>query len=278
MPKSRRFGRSRFTLILLILASLTLLTLDYRDAGPVQGIRSGAATVFSPFRGFGDTVATPFRNGWNGIFGYDDLEDENDELRRQIDELRGQEIEEAAAAEENDELRRTADLPVSADIPRVTAEVVSAPLTDFDSSVEINKGSGDGIRRGMAVITDAGLVGRVTRVSGGRSRIILVTDPDFSGLGVRLVEAGDVGVATGGTDGNLRVEDGIEADTAVERGDDVVTSGYEISDYPGNVPVGSVLSVGRTTDQTEQTLVIEPSADLDALRFVSVLLCDQDCG
>lgn len=277
MPSSRRLGRSRFTLVLLILASLTILTLDYRDTGPVQGLRSVAGTIFSPFRSVGDAIADPFRNGWNGIFGYDDLEDENARLRAEIEELEGQEVANANAAAENEQLRRMNELPVTADIPTVVAEVVSAPLTNFDTTLEINRGSGEGIGEGMPVITDAGLVGRVVQVEGGRSRVRLITDPDYPTVGARLVASGDVGGAEPGTDGNLVVQDGIQLDTAVERGDGVVTAGTRGSEYPPGIPIGSVLSVGRTGDRTEKTLEIEPSASLEGLRFVAVLICDEDC-
>lgn len=276
-PRSRRFGRSRFTLILLVLASLTILTLDYRDSGPVQGLKSGLGTVFSPFRSVGDAVASPFRNAWRGITDYEELEEENARLRRRIDEMEGERVEAEAAVAENDELRRLADLPVDDDIDRVVAEVLSEPLTSFDSTLRISKGSGSGIKRGMAVITDAGLVGRVVRVEGGRSYVQLITDPDFPGVGVKLVEARDVGIATAGTDGTLVVEEGIQGGTEVRRGDIAVTSGYD-GPYPGGIPVGSVESVGRTDDRTEQTLVLDPTANLDGLQYVVVLLCDEDCS
>ena len=84
---SRRTGRSRFTLLVLVLASITLLTLDFRDTGPVQGLRDGAAAVFDPVRDATDGITEPIGNAWDGIFGYDDLKDENERLRKRIDEL-----------------------------------------------------------------------------------------------------------------------------------------------------------------------------------------------
>jgi len=279
VPRSRRLGRSRFTLVLLILASLTILTLDYRDSGPVKGAQRAVGTIFSPFRAAGEWVGRPIGDAWNGIFGYGDLEDENRRLRDEIDELRGRDLEERAAREEVDELRDMLDLRDASDIEMVVAEVISGGLTSFETTIEINRGSGDGIREGMAVRTPAGLVGQVERVEGGRARVRLITDPEFAGVGVKLVEARDVGFATGGgPDGTLVVEEGITLATPVEKGDVVVTSGYDRSNYPGGIPVGTVYSVGRTADLTEQTLVIEPSADLEGLGFVAVLLCDQDCG
>jgi rod shape-determining protein MreC len=187
-------------------------------------------------------------------------------------------VETEALKRENEALRRLNELPVTADIPRTTAEVIGGPLTSFDTTVEIDKGSGDGVKAGMAVITEAGLVGRVLRVEGGRARVQLVTDPDFPGVGVRLVESQDVGIAEGGTGGRLKVEAGIARTTEVQRGDALVTSGFDRSSYPASIPVGTVLRVRPTEDGVEQTLEVEPAADLEALRFVVVLLCDEDCG
>lgn len=279
MAPSRRFGRSRFTLILLVLASLTVLTLDYRDTGPVQGIRRAFGTVFSPFEGIGNAIASPFENAWKGIFSYDGLEEENRDLQRQIDEMRGQEIEGRAAIQELAELEELNDLRAATDLETVIAKVVSGPLTSFDATFEIDRGSGDGIERGMVVRTEAGLVGRVERVDGGTARVRVITDPDYPGFGVKLVEARDVGTAhAAGQNGMLRVDEGIKDDTAVARGDDVVTSGLDRSAYPPNIPVGTVESVRPTEDRTEKIVEIDPSADLDGLSYVVVLLCTDDCA
>lgn len=279
MPSPRRFGRSRFTLILLVLASLTVLTLDYRDTGPVQGLRSVAGTVFSPFEGIGDAIASPFRDAWRGIFSYDDLEDENRELQRRLDAVVGDEVEGRAAQEELAELQRMTNLPVPDDIEQLVAQVTSGPLTSFDSTFEINRGSGDGVSEGMVVVTDAGLVGRVDRVEGGTARIRVITDPDYGGFGVKLVDSRDVGIARStGQDGMVRIDEGISEDTPVEGGEDVVTSGLDRSAYPPNIPVGTVESIRPTEDRTERVVVVDPIADLDGLSYVAVLLCTDDCS
>jgi rod shape-determining protein MreC len=278
VPASRRFGRSRFTLILLVLASLTVLTLDYKDTGPVQGLRTVAGTVFSPFEGIGNAIASPFEDAWKGIFEYDDLEDENQDLQRQIDALEGDVVRTEAEEQDVAELERLTQLTFSDNIERVYAKVSSGPLTAFDLTFEINRGSGDGIERGMVVVTDAGLVGRIERVEGGTARIRVITDPDYPGFGVKLVEARDVGKAhAAGQDGMVRIDEGIQPDTA-KRGDAVVTSGLEGSAYPPNIPVGEVDSVRPTEDRTEQIVVIDPSADLEGLSYVAVLLCTDDCS
>lgn len=278
MQRSRRIGRRRSTLIVLVLASLTILTLDYRDTAPMRGLRRGAATVFSPVRGVGDAIASPFRNGWSGLTRYDELEDENARLRRRLDKVEGAQIETEAARREVQDLKRQLEIKFIGDIPTRAARVVSGPLTNFTSTVEIDRGAGDGVKKGMAVVTDAGLVGRVLRVTGGRSQVELITDPAVA-VGVRLVLARDVGTAVGdGRAGTLSVETGIQLESSVRRGEAVVTSGLDRSPFPGDVPVGRVRSVRQTDDRTEQEITITPAADLDGLTYVTVLLCDNDCN
>ncbi|MBI2711183.1 MAG: rod shape-determining protein MreC [Actinobacteria bacterium] len=276
MAPPRRSRRSRFTLLLLVLASLTVLTLDYRDTAPVRGLRSVAATVFSPVRSLADTVGGPVGNVWNGITRYDGVRAENRRLRQRIDQLQGDRIRSEVDARELRQLRRQADIPFVGDLPKVVAQVVSGPVTSFDQTFEIDRGTGDGLRKDMPVVTDAGLVGRVVRVTGDRAAIQLVTDSRFR-FGVRLTRSGEVGIARGGRDGRLVVDEGVSADTDVKKGDTVTTSGVDGSVFPPKVPVGTVVSVRRTDDRTEKVLEIQPVANLDGLTYVTVLLCDGTC-
>src|SRR5688500_3787877 len=102
--RSSRTGRSRFTLLLLVLTSITVLTLDFRGSGVVDDLRGAASTVFSPLGDGAASVAEPFTNAWNGAFGYDDLERENDRLREQIADLEGDSAEAQEAIREAREL------------------------------------------------------------------------------------------------------------------------------------------------------------------------------
>jgi len=274
---SRRTGRSRFTLILLILTSITLLTLDYRDSAPVSALRDAASSVFSPVRSAGNAIGRPFANAWNGAAGHDQLKKDNARLQRRIDQLEGEKIENDVARREVASLKQQLAIKQTSDIPTVAAHIVSGPLTSFDATLEIDRGSGDGVKKGMAVGTLAGLVGRVVRVTGGRSTIALITDPSFR-FGIRLAKQGDLGIATGAGDRNLLEVSDIGAGTDVTRGDAVVTSGQVDSPFPPGLPVGRVVSAGLTSDRTAKNLVVHPAADLRALTYVTVYLCDQNCA
>lgn len=272
MALSRRTGRSRLTLALLVLTSLALLTLDFRDTGIVQGARRVAANVFSPLRGVAETATEPFSNAWHGITGYGDLEDENEALRAEIDELRGERVRDADAAEQLDGLLDQLEIEWVGDIPTAAARVVAGPASNFSHTIDIDKGSDAGFKVGMPVINGAGLVGKVVQVGSTRSTIQLVTDPDFA-VGVRLVTDGALGTARGGGPGeDLVVDTQLDDEAEVAEGTALTTSGADRSSFPGFIPVGTVRSTREGGGGLTLDLIVEPLADIDRLAFVTVML------
>src|SRR5689334_2051990 len=185
MALSRRSGRSRFTLILLVLTSVTILTLDFRGSSAVQGLRDNAAKLFTPVRGAADKVFHPVGNLWNGIWHYGDVKQENEALRRQIDDLQGQVDQNADAAKQLEELKKNDALDSLTQYQQVTARVASGAIGNFEHTIELDKGSSAGLQVGMPVLTGAGLVGRIVQVTSDTSVVKLITDAD-SQLGVRF--------------------------------------------------------------------------------------------
>lgn len=275
MAISQPTGRSRATLVLLVLTSVTLLTLDARGTAPTEGLREAASTVIGPIRSAGDGVSEPIEDAWDGIVRSNELEEENDRLRREVDELRGDQVTDQVAEQQLAELEKLEGITFINEIPTVTARVVSGPLSSFDATVEIDKGSGDGLEEGMAVVTPAGLMGRLEEVFGGRSLVQLVSDPGFE-FGVRLVRTGELGIAHGASDEGLLVDQGIARKADVKKGDVVTTSGVERSAFPPDIPVGRVTEVRPTADQAERSLVIEPAADVSGLGHVKVVMWEND--
>lgn len=272
MAVANRTGRSRVTIVLLILTSVTLLTLDFREFGPLESAQSSVRGVFEPVQDAADRVFSPVGDAWQSVTSYDDLEDENERLRAELEELRGQVLTDESASARLTEALAQLDIEYVADIPKVTAQVVGS-VTNFDAfSVSLDKGADDGIVVGMPAVTDLGLVGRVSEVDDDRSRVRLLTEPDFQ-LGIRIVGLDDVALARGtGENQPLLVTEGLEAAEEVEVGDLVETSGLERSVYPAGVPVGIVSDVTVDEGTLERVISVEPTADLANLSLVSILL------
>jgi rod shape-determining protein MreC len=270
----RNGGRSRLTIALLVFTSLALLTLDFRDSQIVQSMRSTAGTIFSPLRGAAETVSEPFTNAWNGVTDYGDLKSENDRLREELAELEGDEVLNADAAEQLAELMALNDLEWVGDIPTVTAQVRSGSPSNFSHTLDISKGSDDGIKVGMPVVNGAGLVGRVVLVTGSRSTVQLITDPEFA-VGIKLLPSQVTGTARGqGRGEDLIVDSNLESDSEdlPEPGTALTTSGLELSLFPDSIPVGKVRSVEESGGGLTLDLVVRPMADTERLAFVRVLL------
>ena len=172
-------GRRR-TILILLLTSILLITLDLRGNAVFNAARSGFSYAIQPFEIAGEVIARPIDRVWSGVTEVDELIDENARLRRQLDQQRGTEIAGENAIIENRQLRSLLDIQSLAGFERKTGEVIGGSPSNFDQTVEIDLGSVDGIRPGMPVVDPAGLVGRITKVFPEISVVMLVTDPLYS--------------------------------------------------------------------------------------------------
>jgi rod shape-determining protein MreC len=262
---------SRTRMLVLVAASITLVAFGLRDVGVVRDLREGASDVVDPVESAVGTVTSPFRNAWHGVTDYEDLKDENDRLRADLAESEAGAIGESDAEQRLGDLSASLDLPFAGDVPRVTAQVVSGPRSNFSHALEIDKGSDDGLAEGMPVVYGGGLVGRIVQVSGGRARVEMITDPEFR-VGVRLATTGALGTARGqGRDEPLRVDSSLNPQTEVAPDTGVVTSGVDRSAYPPGIPVGTVTETRRGSGGLALELVVEPLVDADQLSYVTVL-------
>jgi rod shape-determining protein MreC len=254
---------------LLVLTAITLLTLDFRGFGPLESAQSGARDLLTPVRSGAETVTSPIGDALRGVVDYGDLKDENAKLRAELEDARGQQLEGQAASEELARLKEQLDLPQLGDVTTVVARVAAGPAGNFEENVvEIDKGSTSGLREGMPVMTNAGLVGKLVRVDRSRSVVELVTATDFA-VGVRIGD--EVALARGtGSGTSLRATEGLSRDNPAQVGDPVLTNGGAGSHFPPGVPVGRVSSIDKSSAVPVVDIALE--ADIENLDYVTVLL------
>jgi rod shape-determining protein MreC len=178
----------RRAIILLVLTSVILITLDLQNSSAISGLRSVFGVVFRPIESTTRVLTRPASNIWNGIVNYNNVLDDNDRLREKIAQQEGATIAAAASVRLSQELLALNGLPTLAGINAVTAQVIGDSPSNFSQTIEINQGSESGIRVGMPVLNAAGLVGKITKVSTDRSVVMLITDPDFA-LSIKVVNA-----------------------------------------------------------------------------------------
>ena len=273
-PRRRR----RSTLILLLLTSITLLSLDYQGFQPLSAVQSGVRSLIDPLAGGADSVTSPFTNAWKSFTDFDDMEAENQRMREEIAELRANSIQSSAAEEALRELLDEIDIDYVGGAETVIGQVIERPGNFQSYSVEIDRGTDDGLREGMPVVTSAGLVGRVASVQDGFAEVRLLHQDGFL-LGIRVIGTGDIALAEGqglGRDLEVTVAEGASENTDIKIGDPVVTSGIQGSSYPPDLAVGVISDVSFDAASLELKARVKPVADLENLRFVTVILWTVD--
>ncbi len=150
----------------------------------------------------------------------------------------------------------------------VAAAVIGRDPSPFLKYVIINRGSDDGLRRGMPVVTQQGLVGRVAAVTAGAARVQLIVDP-ASAINVRLEPSRAQAVLFGNVTGELSLEM-IPQSASVQAGDLVLTSGLG-GNYPPGVLIGQIASVRRRETELFQNAVVQPVVDFSQLEILLVI-------
>ncbi len=278
MAVAPRSGRSRYRLVLLVLTAVTLLTLDFRGYGPLETAQSRVRDVLEPVVSAVDVVLGPVAEVWTVMFSYNDLRSENDRLRSEVDRLSSADIRAAARQDALDRLLAATGVTYVDGVEQITASVLRDSVGNFDDDiVSIDVGHRDGVAPGMAVVTAAGLVGRVETVDTARSTVTIVSSPNLV-IGVRLLDTGDVGLGHGiaGEQTKFVVDTGLrwpETGDLSELpgiGSSVVTAAG--SRYPANIPVGRVASVEPAEAGLVQLVTVDLAAGVDDIGYVTVVL------
>ncbi|CAN5675258.1 rod shape-determining protein MreC [soil metagenome] len=280
-PTSPGRRPSRAVLVLLLLASFTIITLDVRggSSSPVEPLRSAVGTVLGPVENGTAAAVRPFASvpGFFRTTGglredVSRLQAENSQLKG---ELAGVSVDRNRAAELDGLLASSK----STGYALVPARVVAmGPAQSFSRTVTIDAGTRAGITADMTVLNNDGLVGRVVRADRSTATVLLLVDQD-SVVGGRLGSSMEVGFLRGrgsvGGDARLNL-DLVDASAAVTRDDSLATWGSRNgAPYVAGVPIGRVVGVSSTPRQQSTQAVIEPYVDFSSLDLVGVVV-DRD--
>jgi len=151
----------------------------------------------------------------------------------------------------------------------LSAAVIGRDPSPFLHYIIVNRGSDDGIRRGMPVVSAQGLVGRVTAVTAGATRVQLISDPSTA-INVRLKPSGAEALLTGSITGELSLE-AIPQAAIVNPSDLVLTSGLG-GNYPPDIVIGQLTNVRQRPVELFQTASVQPIVDFDKLEIVLVIV------
>lgn len=198
------------------------------------------------------------------------LQQRNTELEADVAELQTQVIQLQQQVGETQVLAALVDFAQANPENRYRgAAVIGRDPSPFLHYVIVNRGSNDGIRRGMPVVTNQGLVGRVDAVIADAARVQLITDP-ASTVNVRLQNAEVEATLSGSVTGSVAL-DLIPQDTNVQPGDLVLTSGLG-GGYPPDLIVGQVVNIRTRDFDLFQQATVQPVVDFNRLPIVLIIV------
>lgn len=265
----------------LVLVSLVLVTLSFqRPDGALGRAQEAAAGALRPFQIAADRVAEPFRDAWGWFDGLLDARSDNQRLERENDALRQQLVRSRLAIDENIRLRRLLRYRSAPAFPGgytgVAAAVIARPAGAYAQAIVVAAGRKDGVREDDPVVTEDGLVGRVTRVGEREARVMLLTD-DQSAVSAVDVSTNASGIVRRGQGPRAPLRlDRVPKEQRIRPGDTVVTAGWRSprlsSIYPRGIPIGEVSSVGQSDTYPYKQVQVKPFADVTALDAVLVLV------
>jgi rod shape-determining protein MreC len=265
-------GRYKNLIVLaaILFAQIIALAMQVRrptGEGETRLIRVWATTAVTPFEKAVVHTQKWAHDKWNGYVYLRHVDQENQELRAEIERMK---LEQARLSEDANMARRIQTLLAFKEQyveNTVAAQVIGTSGSEQSRVLYIDKGSSDGIKPDMAVITPTGIVGKVVQVFPGSSQVLPIND-QLSGVGAALKSLRLQGILKGAPNGTTTLQY-IMSDEPVQPGQEVVTSGGDRI-FPKGLPIGTVASVEPGKDLFLNIRVI-PSALLDRLEEVLVV-------
>lgn len=271
----------------LLVLSLVLITISFRQptSGALHGVESAGATVLRPFEVGAERIARPFRDVYGYFRGLVHAKSENARLRAQLDEVRQQLIQNQSAQQQNALFRKQLHYVDSPQFPSgyspVNTRIIARAPSEFEQHVEIAAGSSRGIRIDTPVVTQDGLVGRVTQVTADTSQVTLITDAE-SAVQSKDLQTGALGLIRHGQGQGQLIMDLVAKTDNVQEGDTIMTSGTRSSQfpslYPPGIAIGKVVSVGQSDTSVYKRIQIQPFVGFNGIDSVTALVVKKASG
>jgi len=264
-------NRSRLLLVLLLVSSLFLITLDLRGVNLASSVRSGIATAFSPLESIASKIFSPIGNFTSDLKNFNQSKKKIEQLTKENDLLKSTQILDEDTVGQLSQLRNVLDLAGRGGYKVVAAKVINrGSSATFKQTITIDAGKKSGVDINMTVISDSGLVGVVKSVTSNSAIVLLMSDPTFK-IGVRIAGTQSIGVISG-QGGSTYLLQLLDATGEIKKGDVLVARGSQDGKpfVPG-VPVGTVTTVQSNASSITQNADVVGISNLERIGVVAVV-------
>ena len=260
----------RRAVILLLLLSVVLITLDHRGEA-FRRVRGAAHSVVDPAQTGVTTLVAPIGRFFGRLGDLGDPGRKIDALQKENAALRRQLRESELSTTRSDELQKLKLLSGQGGFTVLPAVVTGlGPSIGFEWTITVDAGRRDGLQPDQTVIDSDGLVGRVKQVGESWAVVVLAVDPG-SAVGVRVAGGNALGVAAGNGLGPLTYTP-LDPATRVQVGDRLLSGPYGGSTYVAGLPVGEVTKVSGDPGAPAREATVRPYVSFASLDLVGIVL------
>jgi rod shape-determining protein MreC len=260
--------RSGYLFLVVAVGHIILISAQVNSRSGVPLLQALVFGAFAEVQRATAAVVGGARDTWDGYIALHTVHEDNLALEQRVRDLEVRLQRERALAGESENLRRLLDLRDQSQMPTRSAEVIGTSATADFRTVTIDRGTGDGVRADMAVISPSGAVGRVVMPSRHAAKVQLLVDRSAS-VAVMVERSRAQGIAMGNGENLLRLEY-VSTAADIVKGDTVVTSGID-GIYPLGFVVGRIEEIERSGG-TFRAIRVRPAVDFSVLEQVLVVL------
>jgi len=261
--------KNYFALGAVVLVTLAIFSLPPRAT---SRLKLAVGSLFLPLFGLANTAQQLPVTAADAILSRRELIQQNENLRRENQQLKFLQLQSTAIARENDQLRAAIGWQQQKPWKLKLANVVMRDPANWWRTAQIDLGSRDGLRENLPVLTNDGLIGRISSVGLTRSQVILIGDPNCR-VSARVENpTHDIGVlgAGGPLDDSLVGLSYLSSGVNLKSGQSVVTSG-EGGIFPAGIPIGQIVDSQQVEFGLYTEARVKLNANLGALEEVWVL-------
>ena len=266
--------KNKLAVTVIVLSVTFLLLIGYTSSKEIKGLEGSAGDALSPIQKLTYGVNRGVKDFVDFFLNFSEVKDENEKLTEENNELKDKLAEYSDLASENKRLKALLDFEEQRDqYNYISTNIIGTKGSILEGYI-VDKGSEDGIKKGMIVIAAQGLVGQVASVSSNWSVVECIINENVAVSVMPESTRENTGILQGYTDGKTNEKltkiSYLPMDSKIQKGDVILTSGLG-QVYPKEIRVGEVISVEEDKVNVMKSAIVKTFVDFDSLEELVII-------
>ncbi|MBV7273075.1 rod shape-determining protein MreC [Clostridium thailandense] len=271
-----KFLKNKLAVTIVVLSVTFLILISHSIKGNnMSFMRNGVGVTFNSVQGVIFKFNSGVKNFAGSIFNFSNIKKENEDLKKKNSELENKIIDYQSLKSENERLRKTLNFKEQrAEFNYIGGDIVEKGANGMLDQFVINRGSKDGIGKGMVAVTYEGLVGQVTSVGSNWAIVQTLANENIAVSGAVESTNDNNGIVKGYKDSNnnlLAKLYYLPLDSNIKKGDVILTSGLG-GLYPKGIRIGDVIDIEEDKGKVMKNAIIKPYVDFNKLDEILIIV------